>query len=84
MKLSAYRFTLRSDTMNYNLPPLPPKRCALFHPGGRLDYYGEHQMREYGQLCRQQALEDAAKVADLSWVKDPRVTASDAIRSLLK
>ena len=55
--------------MNDNLPPLPPKMCTLLHARGRLDYHGEYQMREYGQLCRQQALEEAAqkckKIAEL-------------------
>lgn len=74
--------------MNDNLPPLPDP--ILTHKYEHGEFYpllvgpcfSLQQMREYGQICRQQALEEAAKVADLSWVKDPRVTASDAIRSL--
>ena len=46
--------------MNDNLPPLP-EPIYKTHPLNRPDAYSEWQMLEYGQLCRQQALEEAAQ-----------------------
>lgn len=46
-----------------NLPPLPEPFIVLDHtPGAKLAWGA--QMREYGQLCRQQALEEAAVKAE--------------------
>lgn len=55
--------------MNDNLPPLPKpealQRKQLSHGGYEMrPVFTPEQMHEYGQLCRQQALEDAAKVCD--------------------
>ena len=57
--------------MNDNLPPLPePWVTDTEESGTREDgesifvdipLFTEEQMREYGQLCRQQALEEAAQ-----------------------
>lgn len=47
-----------------NLPPLPqPAMRFEVHitPLGEMLDYTEKQMREYGELCRKQALEEAAK-----------------------
>lgn len=49
--------------MNDNLPPLPePKFQGEPKDSNGLftHWFIEEQMREYGQLCRQQALEEAA------------------------
>ena len=60
--------------MNDNLPALPePWITDTEESGTREDgesifvdipLFTEEQIREYGQLCRQQALEAAAKVCD--------------------
>lgn len=52
--------------MNDNLPPLPKpealQRKQLNHGGYEMrPVFTADQMREYGQLCRQQALEEAAQ-----------------------
>ena len=54
--------------MNDNLPPLPETEWQLYMPDrpyepawvSNQDGFDSDQMREYGQLCRQQALEEAA------------------------
>jgi len=45
-------------------PPLPEpdKRVKAF--GLEYEFYGAKKMREYGQLCRKQALEEAKKLCD--------------------
>lgn len=55
--------------MNDNLPPLPKpealQRKQLNHGGYEMrPVFTADQMREYGQLCRQQALEEAAELCD--------------------
>lgn len=52
-----------------NLPPLPSTRFGqnVYITGGdpvRHPLYTEADMREYGTLCRKQALEQAAKKVD--------------------
>lgn len=54
--------------MNDNLPPLPEpefmdiqiEKADAQGTCPVVSYYTEEKMREYGQLCRQQALEEAA------------------------
>jgi hypothetical protein len=50
-----------------DLPPLPtkPLRFAVaVEPTGETIDYTANQMREYGELCRKQALEEAASLVD--------------------
>lgn len=61
--------------MNDNLPPLPKpealQRKQLNHGGYEMrPVFTADQMREYGQLCRQQALEEAAKLAEQTNAKE--------------
>lgn len=78
-----------------NLPPLPePYAVTVLHD---IPYYTADQMQAYGQLCRQQALEEAAQVCDRIFPSSERsghewsdgfvdgaCDCSDAIRRLIK
>ena len=67
--------------MNDNLPPLPKpealQRKQLNHGGYEMrPVFTPEQMREYGQLCRQQALEEWSdhmkRMADAICSKDKK------------
>lgn len=47
-----------------NLPPLPQTSSYKHIDGAILRAFTSVQMLEYGQLCRQQGLEDAVKAVD--------------------
>ncbi len=72
-----------------NLPPLPPTLC---HTCDLDEQYTADQTREYGALCRKQALEEAIQVCKNldAMSRDPMVAwgsaeeCAIAIRELLK
>lgn len=65
-----------------NLPPLPEPTLVEID----LQIYTSVQMRKYGELCRQQALEEAARICDTTPPEPfrPSIEAAHAIRSLIK
>ncbi|CAB4140348.1 hypothetical protein UFOVP669_27 [uncultured Caudovirales phage] len=87
-----------------NLPPLPEPHDSVPLIGGdgkeiaRKDRYTADQMREYGEACRKQALEQAAQLMDQMYGNPPKTPyahyvggfkdaldmAEQAIRSLIK
>lgn len=56
-----------------NLPPLPEPGFSGYASKDDPDEYFSYtaeQMREYGQLCRQQALDEAAQVCEARFMGD--------------
>lgn len=76
-----------------NLPPLPTDVTWLFgSPADPMprEHYTADQMREYGEACRKQALDEAAKVCEARFMGDLNREDLEArrcaneIRSLIK
>jgi hypothetical protein len=65
------------------LPPLPEAENFQMIVGGpAFAVYTAEQMQAFAQLAADHALEEAARAADDQWVRDPQVSAGDAIRAM--
>lgn len=69
-----------------NLPPLPEEYGRFDVDGSAANGFIESRMREYGALCRREALEEAAKVCEdrINWGEAGVMLCLKAIRELLK